>query len=249
MTKLKSVIVDDELDSRECLQQYLAKYCPSVELVATCTNIQEAKVALDAHSPQLVFLDIEMPFGNAFDLLDQLESIDFEIIFVTAFSQYAVTAFNSSAAYYLLKPINIDQLIVAVEKATNNTLGASDGRMRSAVLKEQLTGKLTRLILPLLDGFEVVEISDIVYCEAADNFTRFFMSSGATHMICRKLKFYEEILVPQAFCRIHRSTLINLAFVQRYLKGKGGTVVLSTGKELAVSQSKKGGFLEMMGMG
>ncbi|MFK8057992.1 MAG: LytR/AlgR family response regulator transcription factor [Saprospiraceae bacterium] len=248
MTKLTTVIVDDERDSRECLQQYLAKYCPSVELVASCANIQEARVAIGTHKPQLVFLDIEMPFGNAFDLLEQLESIDFEIIFVTAFSQYAVTAFNSSAANYLLKPIDIDELIVAVEKASAN-LDSRDRQVRSSVLKEQLSGKVTRLILPLLDGFEVVEISDIVYCEAADNFTRFFMSSGVTHMICRKLKFYEDILVPHAYCRIHRSTLVNLAFVQRYVKGKGGIVMLRNGKELAVSQSKKGAFLEMMGLG
>jgi len=248
MTKLTTIIVDDEQDSRECLQQYLAKYCPAIELVATCANIQEARVTLDTHRPQLVFLDIEMPFGNAFDLLDQLDSIDFEIIFVTAFSQYAVTAFNSSAAYYLLKPIDIDDLILAVDKATGN-LNSRDRRVRSTVLKEQLAGKMTRLILPLLDGFEVVEISDIIYCEAADNFTRFFMSSGATHMICRKLKFYEDLLKPNAYCRIHRSTLVNLAFVQRYVKGKGGTVILRNGKELAVSQSKKGRFLEVMGMG
>lgn len=248
MKKLTTILVDDEKDSRECLQQYLAKYCPSVELIATCTNIQEAKTAFEAHKPQLVFLDIEMPFGNAFDLLDQLAQIDFEIIFVTAFSQYAVTAFNSSAAYYLLKPIDIDELIVAVEKASAN-LTSRDKHIRSAVLKEQLDGTLTRLILPLLDGFEVVEISDIVYCEAADNFTRFFMSSGATHMICRKLKFYEDILGPQHYCRIHRSTLVNLSYVQRYVKGKGGTVVLKNGKELAVSQSKKSGFLETMGLG
>jgi len=248
MKGLTTIIVDDELDSRECLELYLKKYCPEVELLATCTNIKEARIAIDKHAPQLVFLDIEMPFGNAFDLLDQFEKIDFEIIFVTAFSQYAVTAFNSSAAYYLLKPIDIDELIVAVEKAAAN-LNSRDRQVRSAVLKDQLAGKLTRLILPLLDGFEVVEISDIVYCEAADNFTKFYMSSGKTHLICRKLKFYEDILVPQHYCRIHRSTLVNLTFVQRYVKGKGGTVILRDGKELAVSQSKKSGFLEMMGMG
>ena len=167
---------------------------------------------------------------------------------MTAFSQYAVAAFNSSAAYYLLKPVDIDELIVAVEKAAANS-SARDRELRASVLRERLAGRQTRLVLPLLNGFEVVEINDIAYCEAADNFTRFFLTTGATHLICRKLKFYEDLLRTHAFCRIHRSTLVNLAYVRRYVKGKGGTVILRGGQELGVSQARKGAFLEMLGGG
>lgn len=248
MKTLTTIVIDDERDSRESLQRYLAKYCPTVRVVAACSNIAEAQTAIEAHGPQLVFLDIEMPFGNAFDLIERIGKIDFEIIFVTAYSQYAVTAFNSTAAYYLLKPVDIDELILAVEKATAN-LGARNREQRTSVLREQLAGKQSRLILPLLDGFEVVEIEDILYCEAADNFTRFFLVSGATHMICRKLKFYEELLEAHAFCRIHRSTLVNLAYVQRYVKGKGGTVILRGGRELSVSHTRKSAFLQMLSVG
>lgn len=245
---ISALIVDDEKDSRESLQSYLGKYCPEVRVVGTCPDIQSAAEAIEAHQPQLVFLDIEMPYGNAFDLLDQLESIDFEIVFVTAYSQYAIPALNLSAAYYLLKPIDIDELIAAVAKVRAQ-LQEQDRLVRAAVLREHLQGRPHRLVLPLIDGFEVVEAADILYCEAADNFTRFYLSSGAQHLICRKLKFYEGLLEAQGFCRIHRSTLVNLSFVQRYIKGKGGTVVLKNGKELSVAQSKKVVFLERLGGG
>jgi two-component system LytT family response regulator len=245
MNSITALVVDDEKDSRESLQNYLRKYCPEVKVQQACANIQEAAEAIKAHQPQLVFLDIEMPYGNAFDLLDQLEEVDFEIVFVTAYSQYAIPALNLSAAYYLLKPIDIDELIAAVAKVRDE-LQQQDRLARATVLREHLQGNAKRLVLPLIDGFEVVETADILYCEAADNFTCFYMQSGEKHLICRKLKFYEELLSPRGFCRIHRSTLANLSYVQRYLKGKGGTVVLKNGKELAVSQSRKEAFLEQM---
>lgn len=244
-SQITTLIVDDEKDSRESLHNYLGKYCPEVNVVQACANIQTAAEAIQAHHPQLVFLDIEMPYGNAFDLLDQLESLDFEIVFVTAYSQYAIPALNLSAAYYLLKPIDIDELIAAVAKVRAQ-LQQQDRLARAAVLREHLQGNHRRLVLPLIDGFEVVEADDILYCEAADNFTRFYLDSGDKHLICRKLKFYEELLQAQGFCRIHRSTLINLSYVQRYVKGKGGTVILKNGKELSVAQSKKAAFLEQM---
>lgn len=246
-SQIEALIVDDEKDSRESLSRYLSKYCPDVKILQTCANIQEAKEAIAEHEPQLVFLDIEMPFGNAFDLLDQLTAINFEIIFVTAYDQYAIPALNLSAAYYLLKPIDIDELIAAVAKVRAQ-LYEQDQHIRAAVLKEHLQGQSQRLVLPLIDGFEVVDTADVMYCEAADNFTQFYLQSGTKFLICRKLKFYEELLQEQGFCRIHRSTLINLAFVQRYIKGKGGTVILKNGKALSVAQSKKSAFLERMGV-
>ena len=246
MNTIKALIVDDEQDSRESLSRFVKKYCPQVEIQQTCANIQEAQQAIKIQSPQLVFLDIEMPYGNAFDLLDKLPEIDFEIIFITAFSQYAIEAFKLSAAHYLLKPVDIDELIEAVNKVTERLEHAK--RLQTAtILKENLShiqSQHQKVVLPLIDGFEVTKMADILYCEAEENFTRFYFLDGKKSMICRKLKFFEQVLSPHGFCRIHRSHLINLEYVQRYVKGKGGTVVLENGQQLQVANARKSEFLE-----
>mgnify|MGYP000377080381 FL=1 len=246
MNPIRALIVDDEQDSRESLSRFVQKYCPQVKVQQTCANIQEAQQAIKAQSPQLVFLDIEMPYGNAFDLLDKLTDIDFEIIFITAFSQYAVDAFKLSAAHYLLKPVDIDELIEAVNKVTERLEHAK--RLQTAtILKENLShiqSQHQKVVLPLIDGFEVTKMADILYCEAEENFTRFYFLDGKKSMICRKLKFFEQVLSPHGFCRIHRSHLINLEYVQRYVKGKGGTVVLENGQQLQVANARKSEFLE-----
>lgn len=246
---LKTIIVDDEQDSRETLRSYLKRYCPAVNLVAECENIQDAKRAINQHNPQLVFLDIEMPFGNAFDLLEQLGEVDFEVIFVTAFSQYAVQAFNLSAAHYLLKPVDIEELENAVIKVserisekykTNHTQILLDNLK---VLKNQNQ----KLVLPLIDGLEVVRISEILYCEAEDNFTNFYFTDGKKSMICRALKHYEGLLDEFGFCRVHRSSMVNLEYVKRYKKGKGGSVILENGKEIIVSNNRKSDLINRIG--
>lgn len=246
MNPIKALIVDDEQDSRESLSRFVQKYCPKVEIQQTCANIREAQQAIKVQSPQLVFLDIEMPYGNAFDLLDKLPEIDFEIIFITAFSQYAIEAFKLSAAHYLLKPVDIDELIEAVNKVTERLEHAK--RLHTAtILKENLShiqSQHQKVVLPLIDGFEVTKMADILYCEAEENFTRFYFLDGKKSMICRKLKFFEQVLSPHGFCRIHRSHLINLEYVQRYVKGKGGTVVLENGQQLQVANARKSEFLE-----
>ena len=246
MNPIRALIVDDEQDSRESLSRFVQKYCPQVKVQQTCANIQEAQQAIKAQSPQLVFLDIEMPYGNAFDLLDKLTDIDFEIIFITAFSQYAVDAFKLSAAHYLLKPVDIDELIEAVNKVTERLEHAK--RLQTAtILKENLShiqSQHQKVVLPLIDGFEVTKMADILYCEAEENFTRFYFLDGKKSMICRKLKFFEQVLSPHGFCRIHRSHLINLEYVQRYVKGKGGTVVLENGQQLQVANARKSEFME-----
>jgi two-component system LytT family response regulator len=238
---ITAILVDDEQDSRETLNSYLRKYCPQVKLLTECVDIIEARAAILKHSPQLVFLDIEMPRGNAFDLLEQWGEIDFEIIFITAFSQYAVQAFNLSAAHYLLKPIDIEELEKAV--ATVEALLTQKEKVSHAhILLENMAAvhnQNRKLVLPLLEGFDVVKMSEVLYCEAEDNFTCFHFLDGNKSLICRNLKFYEKALSPFGFCRIHRSHLINLDYVRRFNKGKGGSVVLENGKELLVANSKK----------
>jgi len=248
MKQLTALIVDDEQDARETLQNYVGKYCKDVRIQAACANIMEAKAAIVEHQPDFLFLDIEMPYGNAFDLLNDLEAIDFEIVFVTAFNQYAVQAFNLSAAHYLQKPVDIDELIDAVGKVKER-LAVKREINHSKILLENLSAiqaKHQKVVLPLIDGFVVVQLQEIHYAEAQDNFTQFFLKDGTKKLICRKLKFYEEALSAYGFCRIHRSYLVNLEYVKRYIKGKGGSVILDNGKELQVAYTRKANFLERM---
>lgn len=245
MKKISALIVEDEQDSRETLRNYIGKYCKEIRIVKECQNIKEAQAAIKVHQPDLVFLDIEMPYGNAFDLLEQLDSIDFEIIFITAFDQYAVQAFKLSAAHYLLKPLNIEELINAVAKAKIN-IEKSQKINQSSILLENMAALNTqqqKVVLPLIDGFEVVKLSDILYCEAQDNFTCFYFVDNKKSLICRKLKFFENLLSNHRFCRIHRSYLINLEYVKRYLKGKGGSVILENEIEVPVANARKSAFL------
>ena len=241
MKKITAIIVDDEQDSRETLRNYVGKYCPQIVLLAECANIIEARTAILKHQPQLVFLDIEMPHGNAFDLLEQWGEIDFEIIFITAFSQYAVQAFNLSAAHYLLKPVDIEELEKAVA-TVEDLLAQKENLSHAKILLENMAAMHTqsrKLVLPLMEGFDVVKMSEILYCEAEDNFTRFYFTNGRKTLICRNLKFYETALEPFGFFRVHRSHIINLDYIRRYNKGKGGSVILENGKELLVSNNKK----------
>lgn len=241
MKDIKAIIVDDEQDSRETLRSYLEKYCSQVNLQDECSNIIEAKASIIKHNPQLVFLDIEMPHGNAFDLLDQWGEINFEIIFITAFSQYAIQAFNLSAAHYLLKPVDIEELERAVA-TVERLLSQKENLSHAKILMENMSAlnvQQRKLVLPLMEGFDVVKMSEILYCEAEDNFTRFYFTNGAKNLICRNLKFYESVLESYGFFRIHRSHIINLDYIRRYNKGKGGSVILENGKEIMVSNSKK----------
>lgn len=246
MNTLTAILVDDEQASRITLKNYLEKYCPSVELLGEAENINEAYRLINRLQPQLVFLDVEMPFGNAFDLLEQFDSLNFEVIFVTAFSKYALEALNLSASNYLLKPLEISALIDAVEKV-NETVNEKAQVKTSNILLENLNienKQLKKMVLPMLDGFEVVILKDIVRCEANDNLSNIYLSDGTKRTVCRTLKFYEDVLKDYDFIRIHKSHLINVNTVKQYKKGKGGEVLLNNGTELPVSASKKEGFLK-----
>ncbi len=245
MKKLKAIIVEDEAASRETLRNYLEKYCPEVELMGEADAVASGLAAIKTHQPDLVFLDVEMPFGNAFDLLEQVGEVTFETIFVTAFSHYAVKALNFSASYYLLKPIDIDELIAAVQKvhASHNQ---EDHSLHTRILIDNLrTANLQhqKVVLPVIDGFEVVPVNEIVRCQADGNFTRFYLKNGQKKMICRTLKFYEEILSELDFLRVHKSHLVNLQYVKQYKRGKGGQLILEGGHTVDVSPTKKAELL------
>lgn len=238
--KLKTILIEDEANSREILRNYLNKYCENVILLGEAANISDGLDLIKTQQPDLVFLDVEMPFGNAFDLLEQVPDRTFEVVFVTAYNQYAMDALNNHAAYYLMKPINIDELIKAVEYVSEIKTGenALEGKVLQAKLKKA-EGKIT---LPQQDGFQVLEVSDIYFCKADDNYTEIYLEEKKI-LVSKTLKYFEEALTEFPFARIHKSYLVNVNEIQKYKKGKGGSVILSNGKELSVSASRKAGLL------
>ena len=242
LQKIKSVIVEDETAAREVLKNYLNKYCPQVEIIGEAANIKEAVPLLHELEPQLVFLDVEMPFGNAFDVLEACKDLQFETIFVTAFSEYSLKALNQSAAYYLLKPISIEELIVAVNKVQQQ-VATHDLINRNKIIVENFREpkpEKQQVILPTLEGFEVVQMKDIVRLKGNGNFTDLHLVDGSKKMVCRFLKHFSEIL-PFPFLRGHKSHIINVNFVKAY--NKGGFITLQDESEIEISSTYKDDFL------
>lgn len=248
--KLKAIIVEDEAASRLTLQNYLRDYCPQVEVLDEATNIQDGEVLINKHQPDLVFLDIEMPYGNAFDLLDKFETVPFETIFVTAYSNYAIQAINLSACSYLLKPVDIDELIEAV-KVVEEKIKQQSNIKTASILLENLNienKQLKKIVLPTMEGFDVVQLKDIIRCQANDNLTDFYLTNGDKKTVCKTLKFFELILGEHDFMRVHKSHIININYVTAYQKGKTGEVKLSNGSTAPVSSSKKEKFLQLFNL-
>lgn len=238
--KLKTILVEDEARSREILRNYIAKYCPNIELVGEASGIDEGLDLIKNNELDLVFLDVEMPYGNAFDLLDKVENRTFETIFVTAYDHYAVEALNNQASYYLLKPISIDDLITAVEIVAD--IKQKETELAEAVLtpkSEMVSGKIT---VPQQDGFEVLKTSEILFCKADDNYTEIHLQTGKL-LASKTLKYFEEALEEFGFSRIHKSYVVNVNSIVKYKKGKGGSVVLENDKELQVAPSRKAALL------
>lgn len=238
--KIRAIIVEDEAVSREILRNYIGKYCPNVELLGEASNINEAHELIQKNELDLVFLDVEMPFGNAFDLLERIEDRRFETVFVTAYDHYAIEALNSHASYYLLKPISIDELIKAVNHVVE--IKERENDLQNKILSPKVAATSGKITIPQQDGFEVIDVNDIVFCKADDNYTEIHLSNSKK-LVSKTLKYFEMALSDYAFARIHKSYLVNINAIVKYKKGKGGSVVVSNGKEILVSSSKKGTLL------
>ncbi|MCB0456789.1 MAG: LytTR family DNA-binding domain-containing protein [Flavobacteriaceae bacterium] len=233
---LQAIVVEDEETSREILKNYLGKYCPNVQVLGEAANIEEALVLIEENELDLVFLDVEMPYGNAFDLLDKVGDRTFETVFVTAYDHYAIDALNAHASYYLLKPINIDKLIDAVNYVSE--IKEQENRLQNTILKPTQTAVAGKITIPLQNGFEVLQVEDILYCQADDNYTQIFLKDKKK-LVSKTLKYFEDMLSNNGFARVHKSYLVNVNAIVEYKKGKGGSVVLENGKEIMVSPSKK----------
>ena len=241
--KIQSIIVDDEQIARNVLRNYLTKYCPQVEILGEAENIKQAVPLIEKVRPQLVFLDVEMPFGNAFDVLEATKDYDYETIFITAFSEYSLKALNKSASYYILKPIDIQELITAVNVAIEH-IEKSEEFNRNKILLENLKQKPEKqqIILPTLQGFDVAKIEEIVRLQADGNFTQIYLKDGSKKMVCRFLKYFDELL-DFPLVRVHRSHIVNFNFVKSY--HKNGEIILQDNTEIEVSASYKEQFLKL----
>jgi two-component system, LytTR family, response regulator len=246
---MKAIIIDDELSGREVLKNLLEKNCPDVSIVNMLNSIEKGLLSVKADQPDLVFLDIQMPNSSGFDLLNQLERIDFEIIFVTAHDNYAIRAFKYSAVDYLLKPIKVAELIEAVNRAKerieNNHKPDNLKFLAEKIHPAKKNFLNNKILLPTLGGYNIAEVAEIAYCQSESNYTRFHFSDGKTIVVSKTLKEFEPILLENSFFRIHRSYIINLNYIAKYNKGKGGEVVMKDGAVLEVSREKKDEFLKL----
>ncbi len=239
--KLKAIIVEDEHTSRDILKNYLTRYCPNVQVLGESENVEEALVLIRNNELDLVFLDVEMPYGNAFDLLEKVGDVHFETIFVTAYNHYAMDALNAHASYYLLKPISIDELIKAVDYVTE--IKQKESALQDQILVPKINAVSGKITIPQQDGFEVLNTTDILYCKADDNYTEIYLTNEKKKLVSKTLKYFEDILTDGHFSRVHKSYLVNVNEIVKYVKGKGGSVVLSNGKQVSVSASRKADLL------
>lgn len=239
---MKAILVDDETHCTESLAILLRSHCPGVEVVGKYNRSEEALPVLDRETFDVLFLDIEMPVYNGFELLNRLTNKSFDVVFTTAYDQFAVKAFKYSAFDYLLKPIDSTELKECVaklgDKQRQGDLGDQLSFLRSVLVREQQVPQ--KIALPTTSGLEYVDISDIIRCESDSNYTRIFQEKGNPTLICRTLKEVEELLEGANFARIHHSHLVNLDHLKKHVRSDGGFVVMSDGSQIAISRSRKG---------
>ncbi|MDH5474353.1 MAG: LytTR family DNA-binding domain-containing protein [Cyclobacteriaceae bacterium] len=243
---INAIVIDDERKGRNLLANVISKYCPEVEVIGEAENIKKAYEVINNTHPDLVFLDIEMPNGNGFDLLKKFSDINFDIIFTTAYDHYAIKAIKYSALDYLLKPIDIDDLQVAVKKVVRKRNKPTNINESIEVLLSSLNGKkiTNKIGIPDHEGVSLVEIKDIIRCQSSSNYTIIYLSDGSKITSTRTLKEYDHLFNGMPFMRVHNSNLINLHHIKRFVKGDGGYVILSDDSEVEVSRRRKNELLE-----
>ena len=248
MIKIRTVIIDDEPGNIATMKKMVAEYCPDIELLGTANDIHQAEKLIHLHQPDLILLDIEMPHGNGFDLLNNLAPINFEVVFVTAFNAYAIQAFKYSAVDYILKPVSINDLKNAVIKVKSRLeKNQLNKRIDSLLenLKTESSGR-KKISITTPDGIVFEELENIMYLQGENNYTTLFLKNKHKEVAARAIGELEELLPLKTFCRIHRSYIININCIKKYYKGRGGYVVMEDGTSIEVSVRKRDEFLRLL---
>jgi two-component system, LytTR family, response regulator len=246
---IKALIIDDEVQSSLMLKKDLTNYCPSINVVAICQSAKEGIINIKKESPELIFLDIEMPWMNGFEMLEVFGEISFNIIFTTAHDEFAAKAFRISAVDYLLKPIDLNELKIAVKKAElkiHQQHGQEHIENLLNNIKQPLP--LQKIALPYREGYEFIEVKQIIYCQAEGAYTKVFLDNKKCILVSKTLGDIEELLPSDLFQRIHHSTVININSVTHFIRSDGGYVKLKSGEELTVSKSKKDSVMSKLGL-
>ncbi len=246
---IKAVIIEDELHSRNFLNNLVTEFCPQISIAGMAPSVAEAVTLIQQTEPQIVFLDIEMQTGTGFDVLQQLEKRNFHVIFTTAYDHYAIKAIKFSAVDYLLKPINLEELQAAVAKAIENIEQKAGENKLELLIKnlQRPAGEDFSISLSTSDGVEFIQLPTIIRLEASGPYTTFFMKDGRKIMVSKNLKEYEMLLTDHGFFRVHNSHIINLKEVRKMIKTDGGYAVMNDDSMITISPKKKEEFMELMG--
>ncbi len=241
---MTAILIDDESNALDVLSMQLAKYCPVIEVLSLCHGGDEGIQAIKSLSPDIVFLDIEMPKVNGFDVLDATKHLSYRVIFTTAYDQFAIKAFKYCALDYLLKPIDIEELKNAINRVSKDEI-ASNLQTKMSQFFDYFGKAKSKLVLPSGEGYELVQYSDIIRCESDSNYTMIFLTNGKKIVISKTLKEIEETIQSASFFRIHQSHYINTDHISKIYKMDGGYVVMNDGSKLNISRNKKDEFFNL----
>jgi two-component system, LytTR family, response regulator len=240
LKNIKTILVDDEANNLQFLQSLLKDNCPSLQVMETANSAADGLLMIQELHPQLVFMDVDMPGMTGFEVLKKLEPLSFEVIFVTAYNQYAMEAFEYNAVAYITKPIVTEKLLAAVEKAIVKIEEKKYTEHIFSLLENvQQKNEHDKIALPTLQGLQFVKLSQICYVESSGNYSNFLLADNTKIMVSRQLGEYEKLLPADNFVRIHDKHIINLTCIKEYIKGSGGEVILENGARLTVAARRK----------
>lgn len=244
---IQAIIIDDERHSCDALKMLLDKCCPQIQVAAICHSASDGIAKIRELKPDLIFLDIEMPHINGFQMLEQLSTVEFEIIFTTSYDQYAIKAFKYSALDYLMKPVDREELEKAVQKVSKKINPSISQQLEILLQKiNQPAVPVQRIALPTMQGLEFILVESIIHCSSSNNYTEFFLKDKRRILVSRTLKEAEDMLADHAFLRVHNSHIVNLNAITKYVKGEGGYLVMEDGSTVDVSRSRKELLMEKL---
>ena len=247
MTALKAILIDDELPSLQNLEQKIVEFCPDIHIVASTQKPEDAIRLIEQHHPDVIFLDIEMPRMNGFKMLEEISEKDFDIVFTTAYSLYAIDAVRISAFDYLVKPVAVKDLQNCVARLLKNKSKQTTEKLD--VLRQNLSDSRSqndKIIISTNEGVEFIEINQIMRIESSSNYSKIYFKDGKSLLVTKLLKDFEEMLIPYRFYRIHNSHLINLSYIKKYIRGDGGQVIMQNDEVIDVARRKKEDFLKLI---